>query len=172
MLAGGQAKRYSLDEAQKEQINATWTHKKRGLPLIGGDSLVTSAETHINDIQQAAQEFKEMLILVLECDVSNTIHAAKIQRIGEHTSPWPRLSTAISKLRSPKPKDKRMITHKKGINNSSRAVGGPRGKPLMGVFRDSDTPDGGKAGQMTSDPAEIDAVVKGAWRAVYDGMQG
>ena len=42
----------------------------------------------------------------------------------------------------------------------------------MGVFRDRDTPDGGKAGQMTSDPAEIDAVVKRAWKAVYDGMQG
>ena len=42
----------------------------------------------------------------------------------------------------------------------------------MGVFRDMDTHDGGKAGQMTSDPAEIYAVVKRAWKAVYDGMQG
>lgn len=45
-------------------------------------------------------------------------------------------------------------------------------KFLMGVFRDRDTPDDGKAGQMTSDPAEIDAVVKRAWKIVYDGMQG
>ena len=43
---------------------------------------------------------------------------------------------------------------------------------MMGVFRDRDTPDGGKAGQMASDPAEIDAVVKRAWQAVYDGMGG
>ena len=60
----------------------------------------------------------------------------------------------------------------KGIKNISRSIGGPKAKPLMGVFRDRDTPDGGKAGQMTSDPAEIDAVVKRAWKAVYDGMQG
>ena len=58
------------------------------------------------------------------------------------------------------------------MKNISRTINGPTAKPLMGVFRDRDTPDGGKAGQMTSDPAEIDAVVKRAWQAIYNGMEG
>ena len=49
---------------------------------------------------------------------------------------------------------------------------GTEGQTPDGVFRDRDTPDGGKAGQMTCDPAEIDAVVKRAWQVIYDGMAG
>ena len=40
-------------------------------------------DMHINDIRQAAQEFKEILVQVIGCDITNTIHAAKIQRLGE-----------------------------------------------------------------------------------------
>ena len=58
------------------------------------------------------------------------------------------------------------------MKNVSKAIGGPRAKPLMPVFRDKDTRDGGKAGQMTSDLAEVDAVVKRAWQKVYNGMEG
>ena len=40
---------------------------------------------HIKDIEQAANEFKEILVQVIGCDVTNTIHSAKLKRLGEHT---------------------------------------------------------------------------------------
>ena len=42
----------------------------------------------------------------------------------------------------------------------------------MCVARDRDAEDGGKKGQLTSNPADIDAVVRRAWKAVYDGIGG
>ena len=42
----------------------------------------------------------------------------------------------------------------------------------MCVARDRDTEDGGKKGQLTSNPADIDEVVRRAWKAIYDGIGG
>ena len=129
-------------------------------------------DKHIKDIEQAANEFKEILVQVIGCDITNTIHSAKLQRLGE--SHIAKAKEFSAKLKAEIAQAKRQANDcpSKGIKNISRSIGGPKAKPLMGVFRDRDTPDGGKAGQMTSDPAEIDAVVKRAWKAVYDGMQG
>ena len=44
--------------------------------------------------------------------------------------------------------------------------------PLPSVYRDRDTADGGKAGRITTNPADVDAVVKRAWRQIYDGIGG
>ena len=46
------------------------------------------------------------------------------------------------------------------------------GKPLTNVCRDQDTSDGGKKGQMTSNPADVDAIVTGAWQAIQKGTGG
>lgn len=51
----------------------------------------------------------------------------------------------------------------------SKAIDGQKGQPLKSIQRDRYTPDGGKAGQVTHDPKQIDAVVKRAWRAVHHG---
>ena len=49
------------------------------------------------------------------------------------------------------------------------AVGDQLGKPLMGVCRDRDTADGGNAGQMTSNPDDVDAIVKRARQKIHEG---
>ena len=46
------------------------------------------------------------------------------------------------------------------------------GKPLTNVCRDRDTADGGKTGQMTSNPADVDAIVKRAWQQIHKGAGG
>ena len=40
----------------------------------------------------------------------------------------------------------------------------------MFVKRDRDTDDGGKKGEITTNPKEVDGIVKRAWKAVYDGV--
>ena len=79
MLAGDQARKHILTEDQKKQIRTTWLEKKRVGKQGGGaqGDEGDQEDKHIKDIQKAAQEFKEMLIQVLECDVANMIHAAK-----------------------------------------------------------------------------------------------
>ena len=174
MLAAEQAKKHSLTEEQKTQIKKAWQHKKESKTQTAQDedSEGNQDDKHINDVQQAAQEFKELLVQVIGCDVTNTVQAAKIQRLGEmHIAKAKAFSSKV-KAEIAQAKRQENDCQAKGIKNVSRSIGGPRAKPLMGVFRDKDTPDGGKAGQMTSDPAEIDAVVKRAWQTVYDGMGG
>ena len=50
----------------------------------------------------------------------------------------------------------------------SAAKGDQAGKPLTNVCRDQDTDDGGKTGQMTSNPADVDAIVKRAWQQIHN----
>ena len=47
------------------------------------------------------------------------------------------------------------------------AVGEQAGKPLTSVCRDRDTADGGNTGQMTSNPMDVDAIVKRAWPKIH-----
>ena len=49
-----------------------------------------------------------------------------------------------------------------GGKHLAAAIGEQVGKPLTNVCRDQDTADGGKGGQMTSNPADVDAIVKRA----------
>ena len=53
-----------------------------------------------------------------------------------------------------------------------RTIGNQKAPPLVCVERDRDTPDGGRRGEITSKPKEIDAIVKRAWKAIHDGMSG
>ena len=59
-----------------------------------------------------------------------------------------------------------------GGKHLAAAVGEQAGKPLTNVLRDRDTADGGKAGQMTSNPADVDAIVKRAWQRIHKGTGG
>jgi len=155
-------------------VRITWQPKRksRSKDQNGPDEADQRSDKHIKDIEQAANEFKDILVQVIGCDITNTIHSAKLQRLGEtHIA---KAKEFCAKLKAEIAQAKRQANDcpSKCIKNISRSIGGPKAKPLMGVFRDRDTPDGGKAGHITSDPAEIDAVVKRAWKAVYDGMQG
>ncbi len=62
--------------------------------------------------------------------------------------------------------------NKQGVKHLSKAIGDQQAKALMCVARDQDTEDGGKKGQLTSNPTDIDAVVRRAWDAVYQGIGG
>ena len=52
------------------------------------------------------------------------------------------------------------------------AIGEQMGKPLTNVCRGQDTSDGGTTGQMTSNPADVDAIVKRTWQAIHKGAGG
>lgn len=54
----------------------------------------------------------------------------------------------------------------------SKAVGDPQAMSLTCVFRDRDTVEGGKAGRITTNPADVDAIDKRAWKRIYDGIGG
>ena len=85
MLAAEQANKHNLAEEQTTQIRITWQEKRRSWKQSAGDQGDERGQddTHIKDIQQVAQEFKEILVQVLGCDVTNTIHAAKTQSRGK-----------------------------------------------------------------------------------------
>ena len=51
---------------------------------------------------------------------------------------------------------------KVGVQIFSRTIGDAQAQPLIVVERDCNTKDGGKKGELTSNPCDTDAVVKGA----------
>ena len=85
ILAAEQANKTQPDRRAKKQIRITWQEKRRTWRQSAGDRGDEGGldDKHIKDIQQAALEFKEILVQVIGCDVTNTIHAAKIQSLGE-----------------------------------------------------------------------------------------
>ena len=86
MLTAEQAKKQLLSEEQTTQIKTTWQEtgrsRKKSQNEPGEED--DRGDMHIKDIEQAAQEVKELLILVIGCDITNTIHSAKLQRLGEN----------------------------------------------------------------------------------------
>ena len=80
----------------------------------------------------------------------------------------------LSKLKAEIDANKRAakFCRKEGVNNLTRAIGGKQTKSLAWVIRDKDIADGGKKGQVASNPRDADAIVKRTWKAVYDGMDG
>ena len=56
----------------------------------------------------------------------------------------------------------------KGVKNITIAIGEAKAKLLVCVERDQPTEDGGKAGEITSNPRDIDAVVKRAWQRIHN----
>ena len=109
---------------------------------------------------------------MLERKVDNIIHAAKITRMGEmHIL---KAKAMIGKLKSEITKVRRAANSSKidGVKHLSKAIGDKPAKPLTCVVRDRDTADGGKKGEITTNPKDVDAIVKRAWKAIYDGMAG
>ena len=108
-----------------------------------------------------------------QCDVTNIIHSAKIARMAEaHVR---RAKSYMEGLKSEarKVKSEHNSFKKVGVENISRAIGDNRAQPMVTVERDRDTHhDGGKCGELTSNPRDIDAVVKRAWQAIHNGMKG
>ena len=174
ILAAKQAKRAELSEEQKKQVAKSWTQNKakntRRTSENEQEENVKTSEAHVEEVQQAAQEIKEMLQQVMACNTMNPIHSAKLTRIGElHVNKAKNFNAKVkAHVKAAKRESNDCKT--KGVKNLSRAIGGQRAKPLTCVCRDRDTKDGGKAGQITTDPQEVDAVVKRAWQLIYNGI--
>ena len=106
---------------------------------------------------------------VLECDPENVIHAAKIRRLAdEHAK---RAKAIRDQLRAEvrRAKAGENSCNKTGVKSISAAIGEQKAQAITCIIRDRDTEDGGKKGQMTANPTDIDAVVRRAWRTIYNG---
>ena len=79
-----------------------------------------------------------------------------------------------SKLQNEVQKIKRVRNscRKHGVKNLSAAIGEQQCNALLCIARGEDTQDGGKKGQLTSNPSDIDWVVRRAWKKIYDGIGG
>ena len=149
------------DGNEKDERQTTSTGKADG-----------AAEAQNAEVHQHAVETQEILEQIRECKIDNIMHAAKIQRLGEqHVL---RAKSVASKARAEVMQVKRGINSSKndGIKHLSKAIGNEPAKPLTCVKIDRDTPGGGRKGEITADPQEVDAIVKRAWKVIYDGMAG
>jgi hypothetical protein len=168
-----QTKRTVLSDEQKAQVKASWKAKKgKGGKTKEPDDDDDQANKHISEIEQAAKEFDEILQQAMVCDYVNIIHMVKVQRLGEAHINRAKAYNAKAKAEVTKQNRNDNDCKLKGIKNISRAIGGARAKPLTCVVRDRDTEDGGLKGQITTNPQEVDAVVKRAWQKIHNGMEG
>ena len=106
------------------------------------------------------------------CDPNSSIHSAKVRRLGEKHIEKAKSYAAKAKAEVRKRKQDDNDCKIKGIKHISKAIGEQQGKPLTCVYRDRDTSGGGRKGEMTSNPVEVDAIVKRAWQAIYEGVGG
>ena len=131
------------------QIAESWKQtvsKKAKQPKEGEACSKEEAETHVEEVQQYATEFTEILDQVHTCSLDNVIHAAKLKRLGDmHEA---RAKAIRMKLRGEVQKARRHknCCSKHGVKNLSKTIGEQQAKCLMCVARDRDTEDGGKMG--------------------------
>ena len=100
------------------------------------------------------------------------IHAAKITRIGEAHKQSAKNYLARVKNEVERQKRERNSCTKSRGKHLSAAISEQKGKPMTNIVRDRDTDDGGKKGQITSNPADIDGIVRRAWQAIHKGAEG
>ena len=93
------------------------------------------------------------------CDLSNVIHAAKIARLGEAHKQKAQAYLAKPKGEIAKDSRERNICSRNGGKHLSAAISEQKGKPMTNMCRDRDTDDGGKKGQITSNPVDVDNIV-------------
>ena len=69
----------------KKQIRSSWKDKvlTKGSKGQDKEQQGEQEDKHVADVQNAANEVREMLEAVLECDLGNPIHRAKLTRMGE-----------------------------------------------------------------------------------------
>ena len=133
--------------------------------VVATDVVPTDEEAN-----QHRNEILEMYNTIQGIKVDNIIHSAKIQRTGELHATRAKLLQSKIKVEATKIKSEANSDKKQGIKKLSRAIGEAPAKPLMFVKRDMDTDDGGKKGEITTNPQEVDAIVKRAWKVIYDGV--
>ena len=126
----------------------------------------------IEEVQKLGGEAKEAMYLIEACDINNTTHAAKIARYGEVHKQKAQIYIAKAKGEVAKVTRERNSSCRYGGKHLAAAVSEQRGKPMTNICRDRDTSDGGKKGQITSNPADVDDIVSRAWQAIHKGAGG
>ena len=106
------------------------------------------------------------------CDLDNTIHAAKIARLGEADQQQNQAYLATVKGEIAKDTRDRNTCSKFGGKHLSAAISEQKGKPMTNICRDRNTSDGGKKGQIASNPVDVDNIVRRAWQAIHEGAEG
>ena len=115
---------------------------------------------------------KQSLEMIKQCGLSNVIHSAKMTRQGETHKRLAQAYFAKAKGEVHTTVKLKNSSGNDGGKHLSAAIREQVGKPLTNVCRDRDTADGGKAGQMTSTLADVDAIVKRAWQKIHKGAGG
>ena len=92
------------------------------------------------------------------------MHTSLINKIAQHHSDKAKalITTARNEAIKRKTIANSDTSRGKGSRNISRHLSHNDAKPLMGVKRDQDTADGGKKGEITTNPNLIDFIVQRA----------
>lgn len=107
---------------------------------------------------------------IKDLDPMNIMHATRIGKIWQSHTDRAQALTAKIKTEARKQKGQAVADKKKGIKVISKLISDPPAQPLLCVKRDRDNGEGAKQGAITTNPYEIDGVVKGAWKTIYDGV--
>ena len=104
-------------------------------------------------------------------DLTCSIKIAKLVRGADRHDAWhDGLNEKVRQLQA-KERSAKLEHPKSGLRNMCRAVGGPTAAPLLVVKVDSQCSEatGRPIGSLTTWPAQIDGIVRRAWRHIYEG---
>ena len=159
------SKKHQLDGKQKEQIKKQWINVNKVYLDDKGSNIKPEewAEKQIDGVLNTAMEVSDMLAQVRTCNVDNTIHTAKLTRLSEAHKAKAKAYTTRQREEVRKAKRHKNDSKDKGLKHISKAIGDPQARPLTCVYRDRDIVEDGKAGHITTNPADADAIVTRAW---------
>ena len=145
-----------------------------GTPPVVEQKDLSSPDDPTDHIEVSLTIYDELVDMRLQpndVDVDNSMQCPKIRRVGEMHLEIAKSLYCRVKQEAIKIKHKANSDGRKGngIKQISKSIGDPAAKPLIFVKRDRDTEDGGKKGEITTNPKEVDAIVKRAWKNIYDG---
>ena len=164
------SKKEELAQSQKDQIKESWMTKRtkqKGKEKRTKVQEQSGCGRKIEEVQKFGGEAKAALEQIEACNINNVIHAAKIARYGEAHKQMAQSYMAKAKGEVENNTKERNSSNKDGGKHLAATIGEQTGKPLTHVCRGRDKNDGGNKGQIASNPADIDAVVRRAWQAIH-----
>ena len=157
-----------IDRRQQQQTDSDGLAPPADSPTEAGDAKHTIDLKEV-ELQQC-QEIVDMFEQTQHIKVDNIMDAARLRRIGElHVIKAKNLRVKV-KSEAIRINREANSNNTNGIKKLCRHIGDPPAKPLTCVKRDRDTDDGGKAGEMTCNPKDVDAVVQRVWKKVHAGV--
>ena len=166
MKAANIHKHNSTDDTKQHityTLNAYYEQVLRSLKIKTALQLYEKTETLDQNQQQRLQLHEEITTIAQRLhniSTVNIMHTSLITKIAQAHSDKaktlrPTARNGATKLRRSANSDP---SKRKGSRNISRRLTHDEAKPLMGVKRDHDTTDGGKKGEITTNPNLIDLV--------------